>query len=687
MRPPGITATRRFLTRILVIWAVEFVAMILFGRFYPGMQLGGPAAAIIGVVVISLLNALLWPFLTYLFIPFAVFTLGFFTVLLNGLIIYVAQALVPGFTVDSFVSAVVVAIGLSLLTTILSSIITIDDDSAYYRNVINRRMKRVKHAARTDVPGVLFLEIDGLAEAVLLKAVADGYMPTLARWIGEGSHRLHGWECDLSSQTSASQAGILHGDNHGIVAFRWYDRERGRIMASSDSSVLKILEEERSNGNGLLVQNGASRSNMFSGDAPSVMFTGSTLRDLSRLHAKDFYAFFMSPYNFSRTVILSIGEIILEKYQFWKARRDDVRPRLGRDVRGGLYPLVRAVMAVFLRDLTAYTLIGDMYAGVSSAYATFSGYDEVSHHSGVESHDALRTLSRIDRKFARLEKASRGAPRPYRFVVLSDHGQCNGETFKQRYGTTLEGLVQTLVADRSTVRGGIGTDEDWGHINAFLTETIHHQRSAMASPVRNAVRRRITQEGRVVLGPEADPLKRTVLSEAGKEIIVLASGNLGMVYFPQWGERLTAERIEELYPGLLAGLAGHEGIGFLMVDTEERGPVVIGSTGTHHLGDGAVEGEDPLTVYGPNAASHLLRTDGFRSVPDILVVSLCVPERNEVAAFEELLGSHGGLGGEQARPFILAPAGWTADGAGLVGAEAVYRTFKGWLGEGREGVA
>ena len=285
MRPPGITATRRFLTRILVIWAVEFVAMILFGRFYPGMQLGGPAAAIIGVVVISLLNALLWPFLTYLFIPFAVFTLGFFTVLLNGLIIYVAQALVPGFTVDSFVSAVVVAIGLSLLTTILSSIITIDDDSAYYRNVINRRMKRVKHAARTDVPGVLFLEIDGLAEAVLLKAVADGYMPTLARWIGEGSHRLHGWECDLSSQTSASQAGILHGDNHGIVAFRWYDRERGRIMASSDSSVLKILEEERSNGNGLLVQNGASRSNMFSGDAPSVMFTGSTLRDLSRLHA------------------------------------------------------------------------------------------------------------------------------------------------------------------------------------------------------------------------------------------------------------------------------------------------------------------------------------------------------------------------------------------------------------------
>src|SRR4051794_27072132 len=72
--------------------------------------------------------------------------------------------------------------------------------------------------------GVLFLEIDGLAEPVLRRALARGTMPTLARWLAVGSHRLAGWECDLSSQTSASQAGILLGSNCGIPAFRWYEK-------------------------------------------------------------------------------------------------------------------------------------------------------------------------------------------------------------------------------------------------------------------------------------------------------------------------------------------------------------------------------------------------------------------------------------------------------------------------------
>lgn len=679
MGPPGITDARRFLTRIIVIWAVEFLALSVLDRVYAGIRLGHPATAIFAVVVISLLNALLWPYLSYVFMPFAVFTLGLFTLLLNGLIIYLAQMIVPGFAVEGFFAAVLVALGLSLLTTALSSLLTIDDDSAYYRNVIRRRMKRTKDPARTGVPGVLFLEIDGLAEAVLMKAVADGHMPTLARWLDEGTHRVIGWECDLSSQTSASQAGILHGNNNGIVAFRWYDKEQGRIMASSDSSVLRALEEERSDGRGLLVLDGASRGNMFSGDAPSVMYTASTLKDLSRLHARDFYAFFVNPYNFSRTLILSVGEMILEKYQFWKARRHDVHPRLGRDARGGLYPVIRAIMAVFLRDLTAYTLIGDMFAGISSAYATFSGYDEVAHHSGVESGDAMRTLNRIDRKFARLEKAARDAPRPYRFVVLSDHGQCNGATFKQRYGTTFEGFVQSLVEGRSTVKGSLGTDEDWGHINAFMTETIHHQRRAMAKPLRSAVKRRIDSEGRVVLGPEADPRKRSVPTGAEQEVIVLASGNLGLIYFPAWRERLAAERIDSVFPGLLAGLVGHEGIGFVMVDSAGHGPVVMGKSGRCYLGDRRVEGDDPLSDFGRHAAEHLRRTAGFPGAPDILVNSFCVPARNEVAALEELIGSHGGLGGHQARPFLLVPAGWLPEPGELVGAESVYRQLKAWL--------
>ncbi len=83
------------------------------------------------------------------------------------------------------------------------------------------------------MPGILFLEIDGLAEPILRQALAGGWMPTVARWVSSGSHTITGWEPDLSSQTSASQAGILLGDNTDIPAYRWYDKGEGKLMVSS----------------------------------------------------------------------------------------------------------------------------------------------------------------------------------------------------------------------------------------------------------------------------------------------------------------------------------------------------------------------------------------------------------------------------------------------------------------------
>lgn len=670
---------KKYIARILVIWTIEVIALVTVAWILSGVKIDNLKTAVSVVGVIALLNALLWPFLSYVFIPFAVFTLGLFSLFLNGFIIYLAQVLVGGFQINNIWTGILVALGMTLVTTILSSVLTIDDDSSYYRNVIRKRMKRAKQPVETDIPGILFLEIDGLAKEILEKAIASGHMPTLAGWIEEGSHKIIGWECDLSSQTSASQAGILHGNNHDIVAFRWYDKKQRRIMASSDSAILPVLEKERSDGNGLLVRNGASRGNMFSGDAPSVMYTASTLKDLSRLHTGDFYAFFVNPYNFSRTLLLSIWEIILEKWQFLKASLDNVQPRLGRAERGGIYPFIRAVTNVFMRDLTVYTLIGDMFAGIPSAYATFLGYDEVAHHSGPESEDTLGVLFKLDKKFARLEKAARQAPRPYHFVILSDHGQSNGATFKQRYGQTFEEYVQHLATDKCRVQGSVGTNEDWGYINAFFTETIHTQKEAISKPLRTIVRKSINADGEVVLGPEADLEKQSSESFDKEDVIVLGSGNLGLIYFSGWQERLSMEQIEQTFPGLISGLIEHEGVGFVMVNSEKHGPIVISATGKWYLNDDKIEGDNPLKDFGSNAACHLRRTNSFPNAPDILVNSICSPERNEVAALEEKIGSHGGLGGLQSKPFILIPSQWETKQEPIIGAEAVYKEFKGWL--------
>jgi len=674
----------RFVLRVLVIWAFEVLGLLFIAWLLPGVRVGSLLAAVGAVAAIGVLNALLWPLLSYLILPFAVLTLGLLSLVLNAGLVLLASEFVTGFHVDGLWSAVWLTLGLTAANLILSSLLTIDDDNSWYRNVVQRRMRRRGRRAAGDrpieskVPGILFLEIDGLARPVLERAIRAGYMPTLAHWLESGSHRLVGWETDLSSQTSASQAGILHGDNQNIPAFRWWDRSRKQIVSSSSPQEVARLEREHSDGNGLLAEGGASRGNLFSGDAPNVMLTASVATDLSRFHAADFYAYFVNPYSFSRTLLLTVWEMILEIWQFRQARRKGVYPILDRKKRGGKYPLLRAFTTVVMRELNVHTLVGDMFAGVPSAYATFVGYDEVAHHSGVESEDALDVLRKLDRQIARLEGAARQAPRPYHLVLLSDHGQSGGATFKQRYGLTLEEFVQQLATDRFRVQGDVDVHEDWKHVNVFLTETIQHGRKAVSGPLRRLLRRH-TRDGRVDVGPGGQEMP-----DVASHIVVLASGNLGLIYSSRLPERATLEQIETVYPGLLESLAEHGGIGFVLVRSEARGPVAIGPGGRRYLLAGQLEGEDPLAAFGPNAAAHLRRTDAFPDAPDILVSSLFDPETGEVAAFEELIGSHGGLGGCQTQPFLMYPSALSRPDAPIVGAASLHAVLKGWL---RTGVA
>jgi hypothetical protein len=349
-----------------------------------------------------------------------------------------------------------------------------------------------------------------------------------------------------------------------------------------------------------------------------------------------------------------------------------------------------------MRELNLSTLVGDMYAGVPSAYATFVGYDEVAHHSGVESEDAFDTLQKLDRQLGRLETVARDAPRPYHLVVLSDHGQTEGATFKQRYHKTLEDLIKELAKEKISVQGGADVHEDWNQVNVFLTETVSYDQQAVSKPLSRALKGR-SEEGQVYLGPEdeaqpadgeeASEIGDVAEDEPGDNIVVLASGNLGVVYSTRRDERLTLEELEANYPGLLDGLAQHEGVGFVMVRSQEQGSVVIGPKGRYYLDDDRVEGENPLKDFGPNAAAHLRRTDGFPDVPDLLINSFCNPEKNEGAAFEELIGFHGGMGGYQTQPFLLYPAEFDLPDEELVGAESVHHVLKGWLNQLNHGAS
>ncbi len=582
------------LIRIVIIWVIQALALILMTAILSNLYVDSMATAFIAAAVIGLLNALLWPLLSYLILPFAVLTLGLASLVMNGVIIYLAGFLVEGFHVEGLLTAVLAALGMAAINTIASSILTIDDDNSYYRNVVRRRTKSMAKREETAVPGIFFLEIDGLAKPVLEKAMALGYAPTMKRWLEEGNHKLVAWETDLSSQTSAAQAGILHGNNDNIPAFRWYERQSKKIIASSSPHEVAKLEERYSDGNGLLVDGGASRGNLLSGDAPYVMTTASTLTNRSRFHMTSFYAYFANPYNFTRTLMLVIWDIITEKWEFYQARKNNVQPILDKHQRGGKYPLLRVFTTVIMRELNIYTLIGDMYAGLPSAYATFVGYDEVAHHSGVESTDAYKVLCKLDEQFARLESAAESAPRPYQFVVLSDHGQSGGATFKQRYGHSLGELVQQL-AQESLVQAVTGGDESWGHINVFLNDAIKHDKKT-SGPIRRLFKKSQKENGDVEVGSEE--MEETAVNKDA-EIIVLASGNLGLVYGVNRAERITLEEVETIMPGVLNGLVAHEGVGFIMIHSAEHGR-------------GGDWGERPLL---PGRRSHRRRKSADRFRP------------------------------------------------------------------------
>jgi uncharacterized membrane protein YvlD (DUF360 family) len=665
----------RVVWRVALVLLLDSLTLLALSALIDGFVLKGAGSALAAATMIGLLNALVWPALSRLALPLTVLTLGLAGLVLNGLLVTVAIDLLPNAEIGGVLQGVVVTIVLTAVTSATFSLLAIDEDDAWYRHVVKRQLRRRDAPVETDVPGVAFLEIDGLAHEVLERALGDDGAPHLAEWVRDGSHRLRRWETDWSSQTGACQAGLLHGSNEDMPAFRWWEKERGAAIVTNHPRDAEELERRRSDGRGLLHADGASRANILSGDAAHSMLTMSTALHRRRPIGRDYAAYFARPYAVSKAIVLVLLDVIRERRAARAQVRRDVRPRITRT---RAYALIRAWATVVQRDLQVAAVVGDILAGRPTIYTTFLAYDEVAHHSGIEREDSLAVLRDLDRQIARIARACADAPRPYRLVVLSDHGQSQGETFRDRYGETLEQIVRAASGLGSVAAAESGEDDALAFLNTGLTEMARDE-TAGGRTVRIATRGR-RSDGAVALGRE-EPHGQEPATAAGiPELSVMASGCLGLVSFPREPGRVSLERLRSLHPDLLPALCRHPGIGFVLVRSEREGAVVLGPRGTHHLDGNRVEGEDPLAPFGPNAAEHVRRTDSFPHCADLMINSAFDPEAGEVSAFEELVGSHGGLGGTQSFPFVLHPADLDWPDEEVVGAERVHRVFRGWLG-------
>jgi uncharacterized membrane protein YvlD (DUF360 family) len=631
--------------RLLVAWVVAAASLYAAAGLVPDVSIASPGGAFLAAAAIAAVNAVLPPLIAALRLPFTL-VLGFLLVLFAdaGALMLTDELFPEVFEIASYGDALLASLVMAAVTILLQVVTGTNDDDEYTVRVVQRVARRQGGGDATGVPGIIFLEIDGLALPVLQAAMRDGSAPNMARWIAQEGYHLAEWEPDLSSQTGASQAGILLGSNEDIPAFRWVEKETGRLIACSAPADCAEIERRHASGRGLLRDGGASRGNLLSGEAEEAILTVSRIEDEKRANP-GYRAFLANGFNVTRALVLFGWEVILEWTAAIRAARRDVRPR---GHRGGIYPFMRGAMCVIVRDLVVFGVLTDMMRGRPAVYATFASYDEVAHHSGLQRADTMEALRKLDQQFGRIDRARRYAARPYEIVVLSDHGQTQGATFKQRNGYGLDDLV-----DRSLARGQV-TEIAGGDEQSAMVEHAMNEATGRKEPK----------------SPKNDVSDR--------QVVVLGSGNLGLVYLMEEKRRLTLEELDERHPELIGSLRKHPHVGWLLVRSVEHGAVALGARGAHYLSEGRIEGEDPLARFSPGAPDHLLRTDGFEHVADIMVGSFYDPELDEACAFEELISFHGGLGGPQTRPFILYPESLPLADGPIVGAAAVHELLTGW---------
>lgn len=662
-------------------WIFNSLCLYAAGRFLPGFhiipQQGVPTYLLVMELglALTLMNTALRPVLLLLLLPLNGLTVGLFSLVLNGIFIFLLDRFSESLEVTGFGTGLAAMVLFTLLNMLLQMLIPLDDDIIYFSIMGQRRAAKNVRSERTK--GIVMLEIDGLSYPRMMKAAESGHMPFLKDLLKSGTFKAHPYDCGVPSQTSSCQAGIMYGRNENICAFRWYDKKLKRVYSSSKPADAAEMEKmlfkgEKPSG---ILNNGMSVNNIISGNASENIFTISRMFPDSREEIgqinRDMYYFSLRPYLLTKSIIMTLLDAAREVLHYGWDFLTGKKPRLNR--LHGFYPLVRGATNILLRDISTVMVADAVAGGREAIYTTFIGYDEIAHHSGPDSHEAINALGGIDRSIRKIYEAIQITnARSYEMVILSDHGQSFGATFKQRYGLPLADYIRDLAGKASDQKKTLrvvsvqDADDNNANVVALLNSIGDKNKHELVRHATGSIENAISSS-------EQGAIEAAQSGE--NDILVLASGNLVNAYFQSSEERLSYEEIESLYPGMVAEMTMHPGIGTVCVHSE-NGPLVFGKEGTRNLSSGEITGTDPLIMYEePELRAGQLRyLLDFPNGGDLVIISP-VYEDGTVAAYEELIGSHGGLGGQQTTPFLMYSS-WIKEPEQIQNSREVYNVLR-----------
>lgn len=653
------------------------LALLLATSLLPGFRLdtaqpGWWLATLRVPLLFALGLIVLRPLLVLLTLPLNSLTLGFPSLLFNGLILYLVSHTDPAFVITNYGEALLGVLVMTAVSAGITGWLGLDEAYPFFQFLIHRYGRRFgPRASKKPLRGLLILQVDGLSLPSLREALERGRMPTISALLARGTHRLHGWQCGVPSNTPAVQAGMLYGERQDIPGYRWFDRDAQKMRVVSRPEDLRILEERAAESGTPLLEGGSCINSFMAGGAAKRLMTVSAVGEGAsgrRLGEQaDFNLFFLSPNAYTKAILDTAYDFLAGFFLAVAGLLDRSRPRLRFSFKRIAQ---RSVANAFLRNLSFFWLKQDMVRGVPVIYSNFVGYDDVAHYSGPDTREAHLSLAAFDRRLRQLTRRAQGrSPIRYEVVLLSDHGQTPSVPFRVLYGQTIEEAIADIMSDLAGHRMDVtlAFDPDISHTASLLAEldALEPAHLGWAADRGRRALRRITP-------PYED------LEDVPEEprAVVCVSGSLAHVYFTGHGQALTLEEIRTLFPGLVEALANHEGLGLVAARRVDGPPVALCGDGVRNLVTGELTGDrDPLGFLdAPDRwAGELARLMSYPDTGDLVINGAWLAEEGRVVVLEEQISSHGGIGGAQTRPFVLLPSDWSVSAMDLESPEALHR--------------
>lgn len=585
--------------------------------------------------------------------------------------------------------------------------------------------------------GTLFIEIDGLGHGHLQEALRRGYLPFTRRLIESGRYRLYRWRCGLAADTPPIQSGLMYGTSEGIVGFYWWDRRTQRRVVGANPYHMRRVQAElaaRAGWQGLLA-GGSSYSNIMSGGARWSVLTiaganphwfrpgQGLLQALAVL--------VLNPGKVLRFGFDALWELLQEMEDRVFVNAMD-RPRMLE----GAFPIVRLFLNILAREIvTAGTRI-DLLRGVPVIYTCYIGYDVLGHHSGPLSRNSLRVLRGIDGAIRKLFGVLSWAQRRYDVVLLSDHGMTPCQAVSEAFETDFDTWVNEWW--RKGVQATPRYQADRRRVRRRMRQALRRRPTSWRSRIAGTVARRssgwLRTWGRIgawtlELGTAgAIKLGERFLAEeqdgVAPRITVINCGPLSQLWVRDVDRRLDLAEVEALCPGFTQALVDHPAVDLVIARDGEH-VAVLGRAGRVTLrpqpppdrgaGDGVVwgeagerpalsspvvriEGQNPLLQYEePDVvARQIAAFAGMEACGDVICfAAMFTPGtlrdatpgavgQPHVYTFEQQLGTHASVGGDQSYPFIMFPAGVSFDPGQIVTASDLHPYLKAFVrGEAR----